>query len=228
MRRQELKEQIIVYDFDKTVYGGETGTDFFIFYLKKNFIKSMIFFIFYIKDLFLYIIKRINLTELKSRFYKFLEHETLESVEKLVEEYWRLNDKKIYSWFYDEIKRNKQEADKIILISATPLFLIEKLALKLGFTNVFGTILAKKVIDGKEYYDTKIIGENCKNDIKVKVLNEWAKSISLDYEMIKFYSDSVADKPLFDLAKNKYWINNGKKTNGEPTRKKIYDKLFWR
>ena len=29
-------KKIIVYDFDKTIYNGETSTDFMLFFLKRN------------------------------------------------------------------------------------------------------------------------------------------------------------------------------------------------
>ena len=59
-------------------------------------------------------------------------------------------------------------------------------------------------------------------------MNKWAKENNIEYEIIKFYSDSLADKPLFDLAKEKYWIKRGKKVKGMPSRKTILDKLFWK
>ena len=41
---------IIVYDFDKTIYGGETGTYFLVFYMKKNPKKIFLFSIGFVKD----------------------------------------------------------------------------------------------------------------------------------------------------------------------------------
>ena len=49
----------------------------------------------------------------------------------------------------------------------------------------------------------------------------------MEYRIIKFYSDSLADKPLFDIAEVKYWIKRGKKLEGMPVRKTILDKFFW-
>lgn len=30
-----MKKKLIVYDFDKTIYSGESGTNFFTYYLKN-------------------------------------------------------------------------------------------------------------------------------------------------------------------------------------------------
>ena len=42
-----MKKKIIVYDFDKTIYDGETGVNFSTFYLKKYPLKSILFLIKY-------------------------------------------------------------------------------------------------------------------------------------------------------------------------------------
>ena len=63
---------IIVYDFDKTIYGGETGTDFLVFYMKKNPKKIFLFSIGFVKDALLFLFKKIKLKELKGRYFKFL------------------------------------------------------------------------------------------------------------------------------------------------------------
>ena len=64
-----MKKKIIVYDFDKTIYNGETGVNFSTFYLKKYPLKSILFLIKYSKDLLFYLIKIINLTTLKERYF---------------------------------------------------------------------------------------------------------------------------------------------------------------
>ena len=75
---------------------------------------------------------------------------------------------------------------------------------------------------------SKIDGENNKNEEKVKKLKIWAKKEKISFEIIKFYSDSIADKPLYDLAKEKFWVNKGKKIEGIPIKKTLLDKLFWK
>ena len=51
---------IIVYDFDKTIYGGETGTDFLVFYMKKKPLKVFLFGISFVKDISLFLFKKIK------------------------------------------------------------------------------------------------------------------------------------------------------------------------
>lgn len=217
---------IIVYDFDKTIYGGETGTDFLIFYMKKKPLKVFLFGISFVKDILLFLFKKIKLKELKGSYFKFLSDESADEVEKLANEFWEKRASKVYGWVPNEIIENKKETDYVIVISASPLFLIDSFVKKLGFTHAFGTIMETEVRNGEKYYLPKVVGENCKNVEKVKVINKWAEKEGIKYKIIKFYSDSIMDKPLFDIAEKKYWIKKGKKIEGIPLKETIIDKIF--
>ena len=94
----------------------------------------------------------------------------------------------------------------------------------MGYDMVFGTEFQG---DGEEKFVAEIKGENNKGMEKVKKLNKWAKENNIEYEIIKFYSDSLADKPLYDIAEKKYWIKKGKKLEGMPGKKTLLDIFFW-
>lgn len=221
----KLKKKLIVYDFDKTIYGGETGTNFFKFYFKKFPLKSLAFIILYVEDILFYIFKQIKLKQLKERFFRFLEGHSKEEIDKLVTEFWEIEKNKIYDWAKDELAENKKQADLVIVTSASPKFIIEKFLLDFGYDLVFGTEFVK--FDNDRFI-SKIYGENNKNDEKVKKLKMWAKKQKISFEILKFYSDSIADKPLYDLAKEKVWVNKGEKIEGIPKQKTLLDKLFWK
>lgn len=221
----KLKKKLIVYDFDKTIYGGETGTNFFKFYFKKFPLKSLVFIILYVEDILFYIFKQIKLKQLKERFFRFLEGHSKEEIDKLVTEFWEIEKNKIYDWVKDELAENKKQADLVIVTSASPKFIIEKFLLDFGYDLVFGTEFVK--FDNDRFI-SKIYGENNKNDEKVKKLKMWAKKQKISFEILKFYSDSIADKPLYDLAKEKVWVNKGEKIEGIPKQKTLLDKLFWK
>ena len=221
----KLKKKLIVYDFDKTIYGGETGTNFFKFYFKKFPLKSLVFIILYVEDILFYIFKQIKLKQLKERFFRFLEGHSKEEIDKLVTEFWEIEKNKIYDWAKDELAENKKQSDLVIVTSASPKFIIEKFLLDFGYDLVFGTEFVK--FDNDRFI-SKIYGENNKNDEKVKKLKIWAKKQKISFEILKFYSDSIADKPLYDLAKEKVWVNKGEKIEGIPKQKTLLDKLFWK
>ena len=219
-----MKKKLIVYDFDKTIYSGESGTNFFTYYLKKYPLKAILFGLTYLKEVLLYLVKITDLKRLKEKFFIFLESHSNEEIEKIVDGFWKEYGKKMYSWTQEELLENKKEADMVIVTSATPLFLLERLIPEMGYDMVFGTEFQG---DGEEKFVAEIKGENNKGMEKVKKLNKWAKENNIEYEIIKFYSDSLADKPLYDIAEKKYWIKKGKKLEGMPGKKTLLDIFFW-
>ena len=187
MKKEEVeKKKIIVYDFDKTLYDGETGVNFSMFYLKKYPVRSILFLMKYSKDLIFYLLKIINLTTLKERYFKFLERHSKSEIEELVDGFWETKRNKIYSWTREELEKNKKECEMVIVSSASPLFLIENFLLSLGYDKVFGTNFVNDEKEGKETFVAKIDGENNKGKEKVKKLDEWAKKNELEYEIVKF------------------------------------------
>lgn len=199
-------KKIIVYDFDKTIYGGETSTDFMLFFLKRN--PKYLFKIYNVlPSLFYYFI---NLKRSKEYFFNILNGIELNFLIKEIEAFWEKNEYRIFDWVYNEIDINKNECEELILISATPSIFLDKISKKLKFDKLIATQLKEMDI-----FESVIIGENCKGEEKVIRLREYIK----DFEIEKFYSDSMSDKPLFDLANKKYFVINGKLKEGLPNEK---------
>lgn len=190
-------KKIIVYDFDKTIYNGETSTDFMLFFLKRNpryiiRICNVLYSLFYYKK---------DLKKSKEIFFRILNGVNIEFLKEEINEFWKVKKDKIFSWVYDEILENKKMADELILISATPSIFLEKISKELGFDK----LLATEFENTNKLFDSKIKGANCKGKEKVNRLNEYIDN----YKILKFYSDSMSDKPLFDLANEKIFINKG-------------------
>ena len=215
--------KLSVYDFDKTIYNGETLNDFYRFYLIKKpwKIYTVIFQLWYF---LLYILKIINLEKLKENFLRFLNGENTGELKKLIREFWEKKESKINPWVKDEILKNKKETEILVAISASPTFLIIDRLRLMGFDVVIGTDF---LFESTKFH-SHITSKNCKNYEKVKRLDKWAEDNNIQYDIVNFYSDSIADKPLFDLSENKYWIKKGILKNGMPQKKTLIDKLFWK
>ena len=196
-----------------------------LYYFRKYPLKGTLFSLWYLKEIFFYIIKVIDLKKLKERFFIFLESHTKEEIDEITRGFWKEYVRLNYEWTVSELIENKKECDMVIVSSATPKFIIETFLIELGYDLVFGTEFEG---DGKEKFISKIKGGNNKGHEKVKKLNEWAKKNNFEYNIVKFYSDSLADKPLFDIAQKKIWIKKGKKIEGMPKRRTIIDILFWK
>ncbi|CAM3143976.1 HAD family hydrolase [Streptobacillus ratti] len=197
-------KNIIVYDFDKTIYGGETSTDFMRFFLKRN--PKYLLKIYKVFHSLIYY--RSDLKKSKEIFFEILNNVEVEYLKKEIHEFWIKNKVKIFSWVYKEIEKNKTEAEELILISATPKLFLEEIAEELGFNKLIATDFVKQ----NKYFVSKIKGKNCKHIEKVFKLKEYLPK----FNILAFYSDSMSDKPLFDLAQEKYFISKGIKKKGLP------------
>ena len=177
-----------VYDFDNTIYRGDSTRDFYFYTLRKkpeilkylpaqgyHFIK--------------FALKIITKTQFKEQFYRFFK--SIENIDAFVEEFWKIHRKNIKSWYFD-IQR---EDDYII--SASPEFLLKPICSQLGIKHLDASRVDK--LTGK--YD----GLNCYGEEKVIRL----RAVT-DEEVEDFYSDSYSDSPLAKIAKNAYLVTGDK------------------
>lgn len=201
-------KNIIVYDFDKTIFKKETSMAFTFFYLGRHPKKIFVF----LKSIFriIFHIKSFSLKEIKGIFFEYIRNDN--KIEKEIELFWEKNKKYIFPYFKEEIDKNKKEADYLVLISASPSFLLDKIYKKLGFDVLIATKYDK---------DYNLIGENCKGIEKVNRLNKRFQ----DYHLLKFYSDSLSDLPLYNISCEKFWINKkGELLKGLPKKNGMVDK----
>ena len=177
-----------VYDFDGTIYDGDSTVDFFLFALKRNFLLSF-YFPKQIVGFFLYGIKLIKKTRLKEYFFSFLSGI---KTDKYVYEFWEQNHIKIHKWYLEQ-----QSSDDII-ISASPEFLLKPLCQRLGIKHLIASNVNSTT--------GKFIGNNCYGEEKVRRL---AKEYGITH-IADFYSDSYSDLPLAQIADRAFLVKNGK------------------
>lgn len=174
-----------VYDFDGTIYDGDSTVDFYFYCLcrQPRIVKHMLV---QIKGFVLYKRRKIDKTQLKEYFFSFLN--SLDGVDDIVVSFWENHYIKIKKWYFDI----KKEDD--IIISASPLFLLAPLKVRLNIKDVIATR-----VDGTT---GKIEGKNCFGHEKIIRFEEEYKLSLIDC----VYSDSVSDLPLAQQAKNAYLV----------------------
>lgn len=176
-----------VYDFDGTIYNGDSTVDFFLYALKHNravlgkLPKQACGFI-------LYGFKRIDKTKLKEYFFSFLP---AINADELVEAFWNSRQHKIFDWY-----RNQQKPDDII-ISASPEFLLRPICKKLGIRSLIASS-----VDPKTGIFT---GANCQGQEKLRRLEAEYHITHID----RFYSDSYSDLPLAKIAEKAFLVEKG-------------------
>ena len=174
-----------VYDFDKTIYDGDSTADFYLFSLKRqkkiitlapSLLGSVIKF---------YVFKKGTKTDFKQVMYRFLRYC---DIDRDIADFWEINQSKIKKYYM------KQKKSDDVIISASPEFLLEPIIKKLDIS----TLIASRVDKHTGLYD----GINCHGKEKVRRFYE----VFPDGKIDEFYSDSYSDTPLAEIADKAYIV----------------------
>ena len=177
-----------VYDFDGTIYAGDSTIDFYLFCLKKK--KSLISCIpGQLFAAFKYAIGKYDKVQFKEKFFVFFSK--IDNIEQVVKMFWDKNENKIEEWYY------KQKNEEDVVISASPEFLLEEICKRIGIH----TLIASKV-DNKT---GKYSGKNCRGEEKPKRFFEVFPNATIE----EFYSDSESDKPMAKFANKSFLVKKG-------------------
>lgn len=178
-----------VYDFDKTIYKGDSTLDFYLYCLKKQPLLILILPI-QILGFIRFKLGLITKLQFKEVFYSFLKY--VNNVEVKIEDFWINNESKIQSWYL------KQQQPGDVIISASPEFLLLPICKKVGVANLIASIVDMRT--------GKCLSENCYGIEKTKRYRE----IYGDIHINEFYSDSLTDAPLAKIAEKSFGVNGDK------------------
>lgn len=173
-----------VYDFDNTIFDGDSTFRFFRFCLRRHPAVALYLPRIGIASLRYYVFHIGTKTQFKERMYTFLK--ACKPADD-VEQFWQKNLKRIKR-FYRQIHR-----DDDVIVSASPEFLLKPLEEKLAFT-----VIASRVSPT----DGRTTGENCYHAEKVRRFRE----IFADETIGDFYSDSYSDEPLALIASRAFIV----------------------
>lgn len=178
-----------IYDFDNTIYNGDTNKDILLYSFKKHPFK---------------VIKALNKTKKLERDYKrgLITFERVK--EAMLSFLFEIDDLNGYiEKFVDSHMKNikpwylSRKTDYDIVISASYELWIIPFCKKLGIKYVLATKTDK---------DGHIIGKNCKGEEKVKRL----VSTIPNAQIVTSYSDSESDLPILNIAKTAYVVEGNK------------------
>lgn len=184
-----------VYDFDNTIYDGESTLHLFFFYLKKK--PSLLKYMPKVLEAFSRYKKGlVTIDDMLNIYAPMIEKMALEVVdpENDPREFWDSHIKNIKP-FYKEIQQ-----DDDLIITASPDFTISEVCNRLGIKHFLSTTFNN---------ETGKIERVCLKHNKVKAFFENYP----DCEIENFYTDSPEnDKPLMDIAKHAFVVNGDKIT----------------
>ena len=174
-----------VYDFDGTIYDGDSSVDFWLFCIRRNPSVFLRCFPRLLNGAVLYALRRITKERWKERFFSFLNY--IPADEMLVSRFWEQRSGRIKPWYLD-----RKQADDVI-ISASPAFLLEPVCRRLGVL-----LIASEVNPSTGRFS----GLNCSGNEKVRRFREKYP----DGVIEEFYTDSKKDLPLAATARQSYIV----------------------
>lgn len=174
-----------VYDFDNTIYNGDSTVDFVLYCFKTKpallkVLPSQLF------NAFLFVIKVRPKKQFKEQLYTFLRK--VQNVDDVIDQFVALHIKNIKGWY-----STQQKPDDLI-ISASPDFLIEAFCNRLKITHWMASPVQK--------YSGELRGPNCFGEEKVRRFDELYHRKDIEF----FYSDSYSDAPLAKLSKKAFLV----------------------
>ncbi len=195
MRRKNrlLKKDTImyIYDFDKTIYDGDS-TAAFIKFCVKRYKKTLVTLIPTGWAFLLYAVGIYTKTQFKEKMYRFLKY--IPDIDKALLEFWDGHEEKILDYYI------AQKSTEDIIISASPEFLLEPICERLGIKRLIASRVDK--------HTGKYTGENCWGAEKVVRLKDKYGITECD----RFYSDSFSDTPLAEIAKEAFIVRRNELT----------------
>lgn len=182
---------INAYDFDETIYDGDSSVDFYLYCLKRK--PSIIIMApIQIYGALLYFLKIKNKDFMKERIFSFLK--MIKNIDEYIEDFWIKHKKNIKEWYL------KQKKKTDVIISASPEFLLKPLEKELGVERIIATKVNK--------YTGKFESRNCHDYQKIK---RYEAEMRRKNDIKRFYSDSIkSDKAMFEYALEAYLVKKNK------------------
>ena len=183
-----------VFDFDNTIYDGESAIDFFLYYLKKD-PKLIRYLPSIIVAMHKYRKGTLSIEQALSQYGAVVGEYIVAhgGVGDEIEDFWNRHMKKIKPLYADL----RSEDD--LVISCSPEFSLDVICKRLGIARYIGTVVDEKTGEFKRL---------CFRENKVKAFEELYPGQTID----KFYTDSVNDTPLIEISREAYLVKGNKVT----------------
>ncbi len=180
-----------VYDFDNTIYRGESAFDFFLFCIrrKRQLVKVVLP---VLRDVISYKTCRMPWEKFceRGKYYTETFFTLFDDIPQLVADFWDEHEHKIKP-FYENIRKPDD-----VIVTANVDVLVEEIFRRMGIENY---------ITSKFDLSQGRLTQICFSQNKVKLFSETYGSV-----IDAFYTDSANDAPLMKLAKEVYMVRGNK------------------
>lgn len=188
------KTNVVIFDFDGTLSASDSNYEFFKYCFKHS-IRPWLF-------LPVILIGVIG-SKLNRRGIWWREHIrnfiTPKMVHDFSDDFVKYHKQNRFGWAADQVAKEKAAGNKVLLISASPDYLIPKLVNDMKFDAV----MCSKMDTKKPWkYNFLCWGKN-----KVVAMDKWAVENKYIPNVVRAYSDSVVDMPIMEIAQEQVWID---------------------
>ena len=173
-----------VYDFDGTLYRGDSTADFFKWCMRRHPSIALTLPRTGAAAIACFGVHAVDKTQFKAALYRFLPR--IPDVEGEVERFWRTHGRNISG------PCHASAGD--LVISASPEFLLRDVCVRRGLA-----LIASQV----DPHTGRVLGPNCSGNQKIARFREQHPTAIIEH----FYSDSRNDDPLASLAHEAFMVD---------------------
>lgn len=173
-----------VYDFDGTVFHGDSTMKFCFFVIPR---RPYVLLFSPIQGI-AWLLNRMHIINVGTMKRMLLSYLIAIDTENLVDKFWKGHYGQMKKW-YMECKRGDD-----VIITAAPRFLVEPVCEKIGVKNLIATEVSPKT----GYFHSR----NCRGKEKVRRFRERFGDARIE----KFFTDSEVDRPMAEIADEAYLV----------------------
>lgn len=174
---------MVGYDFDKTIYNGDSFIDFYLFVLLR-FPYLIIILPFQLIAMAFVCGDKKRIKEIFAFYLRLVPNK-----ERLVVRFWKKNVRKLKYGLIKDVCTDD------VVISASPKFIVNVAVKATGVQNCIATNMDIK--------SGRIVGKNCYGKVKLERFGQDFPNIKLD----AFYSDSLSDLPMKAVSRDFYLVS---------------------
>lgn len=104
-----------------------------------------------------------------------------------------------FGWSKERVQSERDAGRRVLMISASPDYLLRPLVRDMNFDAVFCSKM-----DPKRPWKYEFL---CWGTNKVVAMDEWAKENKVIPHVVRAYSDSLSDLPMMEIADEQVWID---------------------
>ena len=104
-----------------------------------------------------------------------------------------------FGWAKERVQSERDAGRKVVLLSASPNYLLRPLVRDMNFDAVFCSEM-----DPKKPWKYRVL---CWGQNKVYIMDQWAKENKIIPHVVRAYSDSKSDMPMMEIADEQVWVD---------------------